>query len=204
MNDFWSRLEEVRARNDVLEHPFYVRWTRGELSREELAIYAGEYRHAVVAIADVAGKAAAPGDADLRRHAQEERAHVELWDRFAEAVGADIRRAPAPETADCLAAWTSGADLFDRLVTLYAIESAQPAIAQVKREGLVGFYGVEPGQATSYFDLHAELDHEHAAESRKRIDAHLESADQNRLVARAEATLRGYWRLLDGVVREAA
>jgi pyrroloquinoline quinone (PQQ) biosynthesis protein C len=28
----------------VLEHPFYERWVAGELSAEDLARYAGEYR----------------------------------------------------------------------------------------------------------------------------------------------------------------
>src|SRR6185503_7856888 len=58
VQDFWSRLEEVRARWNVLEHPFYQRWSAGELSRDELARYAGEYRHAVVALADAAAGAA--------------------------------------------------------------------------------------------------------------------------------------------------
>ena len=48
--DFWSRLEDVRSRHDVLEHSFYQRWSRGELTRDELAVYAGEYHHAVVAV----------------------------------------------------------------------------------------------------------------------------------------------------------
>src|SRR5689334_14241095 len=123
MIEFWTRLDEVRAAADVLEHPFYVRWTKGELTRDELATYAGEYRHAVVALADAADRAAAAGaDEELARHALEERSHVELWDRFAEAVGADVDRDPAPETAACADSWTRGGDLLDHLVTLYVIE----------------------------------------------------------------------------------
>src|SRR2546421_381461 len=56
-----ERLDAVRARWNVLDHPFYLRWERGELERSELAFYAGEYRHAVVALAD-----AAAADAVLR------------------------------------------------------------------------------------------------------------------------------------------
>ena len=29
----WERIEESRARHNVLEHPFYVRWSAGELER---------------------------------------------------------------------------------------------------------------------------------------------------------------------------
>ncbi len=202
MTDFWSRLDEVRAANDVLEHPFYVRWTKGELSRDELATYAGEYRHAVVAIADATERAAEhDASAELRRHADEERSHVELWDRFADAVGAEAQGDPSPETAGCVAAWTAGDDVLDHLVALYAIEAAQPAIADVKRDGLTRLYGIEPGSATSYFDVHAELDREHAAEGRELISTRLDGADAGALIDRAEAALRGYWHLLDGVER---
>ena len=49
-----DRLDAARRRWNVLEHPFYRRWECGELSRDELTAYAGEYRHAVVALADAA------------------------------------------------------------------------------------------------------------------------------------------------------
>jgi pyrroloquinoline-quinone synthase len=46
-----AAIDAARERWNVLEHPFYVRWERGELTRDELARYAGEYRHAVLALA---------------------------------------------------------------------------------------------------------------------------------------------------------
>src|ERR671926_11695 len=52
-----ARIDEARQRWDVLKHPFYERWERGELGRDELAFYAGEYRHAVVALARAAAAA---------------------------------------------------------------------------------------------------------------------------------------------------
>ena len=47
----FERLADVQERWNVLRHPFYTRWERGGLSTNELAYYAGEYRHAVVALA---------------------------------------------------------------------------------------------------------------------------------------------------------
>ena len=86
-----ARLDEARASIDVLEHPFYQRWNAGELSGEELALYAGEYRRAVLALAEASELAAREAPAhlreDLRRHAEEEASHVALWDAFAEAAG---------------------------------------------------------------------------------------------------------------------
>jgi pyrroloquinoline-quinone synthase len=202
--DLWSRLADVHSRWNVLDHPFYVRWSRGELTAGELALYAGQYRHAVVALAQAADGAAhaADGSADLTAHAGEEAAHVALWDEFARATGSDGVQPACPETAECADAWAGdGRDLLGHLVALYAIESAQPAISRVKSDGLREHYGFEPGPATAYFDLHAERDVEHAAEGRALIAERLDGADQDALVAEAERVLRANWTLLDGVER---
>jgi pyrroloquinoline-quinone synthase len=201
---FFDRLEAIRERWNVLDHSFYTRWSAGELTREELATYAGEYRHAVVALADglAAAASSAPDPAtraQLEEHAGEEAAHVELWDRFAGAVGGDTRREPLPETAACVDAWTAGDDVLGRLVVAYAVESGQPAISRTKLEGLARHYGMDEGPATEYFLLHAERDEEHAAQSRALIEAELPRADEERLLELAEGALRGNWRLLDGV-----
>jgi pyrroloquinoline-quinone synthase len=204
--DHFAELEAVRARWDVLRHPFYLRWSAGELSREELARYSGQYRHAVLAIARASARAAdAAGPAEregLRRHAAEEAAHVELWDGFVAAVGGE-RDAPAePQTARCAATWAGDGErsLLATLVTLHAVESTQPAISQTKREGLVERYGFAPGSpATAYFDLHSELDVQHAAAARALIEPRLADADGAALLAAAEDALRANWELLDGV-----
>ena len=52
--DVWERIEQARERWNVLEHPFYQRWSAGELTADELADYSGQYRRAVEAIAAVA------------------------------------------------------------------------------------------------------------------------------------------------------
>lgn len=202
-NDVWQRIEQARARWNVLEHPFYQRWSAGELSREELAAYSGQYRHATVAVAElsaaVAESAPEAERAELRRHAEEEDAHVALWDGFVEAVGGDVAAAPTPETERCIATWTAGDDRLAQLVRLYAIESGQPAISETKRLGLGEHYGIGDGPGNEYFRVHEKADVEHAAEGRSLIEAHLADADPDALVAAAEAAFEANWRLLDGV-----
>lgn len=201
--DLWSRLADVHRRWDVLEHPFSQRWSRGELSAAELSRYAGQYRHAVVALAQAAdGAARASADAALAAHAGEEAAHIALWDAFAEAAGSDGRAEPEPETVACADAWAGeGRDLLGHLVALYAIESAQPAIARGKADGLREHYGFDGGPGTAYFELHAMRDAEHAAEARAMIAERLHGADEDALVSEAERVLRANWTLLDGVER---
>ncbi len=202
-NDVWQRIEQARERWNVLEHPFYQRWSAGELSREELAAYSGQYRHATVAVARlsaaVADSAPAAERAELRRHAEEEEAHVALWDGFVGAVGGEVAAAPTVETRECVEAWTAGDDRLCQLVRLYAIESGQPAISRTKHEGLAEHYGVGDGPGNEYFRVHESTDVEHAAEGRSLIEAHLAGADPDALVAAAESAFEANWRLLDGV-----
>ncbi|MDX6510937.1 MAG: pyrroloquinoline-quinone synthase [Gaiellaceae bacterium] len=192
--ELFERIDAARERWNVLRHPFYVRWEQGDLSRDELAHYAGEYRHAVVALA---ASAAASGDA---KHAQEEADHVGLWDDFASALDAPLDRAPAEETHTCAEAW-SREDRLEALAVLYAIESSQPAIAETKLRGLLDRYAFEEGPATEYFALHAYRDVEHAAEAREALEAAATSADTEHLASVAERALRANWTLLDGVER---
>jgi pyrroloquinoline-quinone synthase len=199
----WDRIEESRARHNVLEHPFYVRWSAGELSREELARYSGQYRHATEALARLCGQAAeaAPPEhrAEIEVHATDEEAHVGLWDDFVEAAGGEIGAEPTPETADCVTAWTTPDGYLAQLARMYAIESGQPEIARVKREGLASFYGIDGGAGSEYFRIHEDSDHAHAEESRRLIEEAMTPKDEDALVAAAESAFEANWRLLDGV-----
>jgi pyrroloquinoline-quinone synthase len=192
-----DRLDAARRRWNVLEHPFYRRWECGELSRDELTAYAGEYRHAVVALADAAETAAPLGSPE---HSAEERSHVELWDDFAAAVDAEPGPARLDGTNKCVTAWTGARDPVEALGILYAIEAGQPDVSRTKLAGLVEHYGFEPeSPASAYFTVHAERDHEHAAGSRELLERHARPEDADRVVDAAERALIGNWALLDGV-----
>ena len=197
----FDRIENGRQRWDVLQHPFYQRWSDGELTPEELARYSGQYRHAVEAIATMSADVAEslPERVELRRHAAEELGHVRLWDGCVGAVDGDVDAEPTAETADCVTNWTADGDSLETLARLYAVEVAQPAISRTKREGLLERYGFEDGSGTAYFKVHEGRDVEHAAEVRELVEELAGDADADRIVAAAERAYEANWRLLDGV-----
>ena len=206
--DVLMRLDEARATTNVLEHRFYERWSAGALDSAELSLYADQYRHAVLALAQASARAAElAGDEHrdaLRRHAAEEAEHVALWDQFAagararadragdrSAVGSASSGVEAAASGDdnaagaleptrlCATAWTQGEDLLEHLAVLYAIEASQPQIAATKLKGLVEHYGYRPeGPAVEYFRLHERLDVEHARQASQLIETLLTHCDE--------------------------
>ena len=107
MSDFFSALDSRIARYNLLEHPFYQAWSKGELTRDELRAYASEYWHHVSAFPTyLSALHARLGDGTLRRTvlanlADEEglpggRPHSDLWMDFAAGMGAEPVRKPRP------------------------------------------------------------------------------------------------------------
>jgi pyrroloquinoline-quinone synthase len=165
-------VDGIVAPRRLLDHPFYVRWSRGELSRDELRAYAAQYRHFEAHLPSVLERAAhASDDAGLRdaalRNLADEtavgRAHLELFDGFLSALDA-TEEAPTPATALLL-------DTYDRqlsasaargLAAVLAYEWQSAEVARSKAAGLREHYGLDGG-AVEFWDVHAGVDGDHAA-----------------------------------------
>jgi pyrroloquinoline-quinone synthase len=220
---FWSRFEERVAPFNLLQHPFYQAWSKGELTREDLREYAAEYWHHVSAFPTyLSALHSRLPDGEMRREVlrnltEEEgvdvataRPHSDLWMDFAAGMGATrdevVGRAVEPEMTALMATFRElmqEEKASSAMAALYAYESKVPAIAATKAQGLAEHYGTE-GAAARYFSLHQTADVAHASVWRELIDKELAvspDAEEAALSA-GERAAKALWVALDGVERK--
>lgn len=209
------RLDESTAPHRLLEHPFYRAWADGSLTRTDLAFYASQYWNQVEAFPRYLGTLAgrlpeSRARTSVLENLADERDgdHPGLWLRFAESVGADratVAATPAEEeTLACIEAFETAAREASPLFALgmiYGYESQTPDVCETKIAGLRDLYGID-GAGLEYFELHGDLDVEHADELAAAIyDLATSEDDLREAEAGAAAGARAINGLLDGVAR---
>jgi pyrroloquinoline-quinone synthase len=198
---------------ELLSHPFYQRWQAGQLGQDELADYAVQYRCFEAALPAVltavahqfrAQGATAPADAVQGNLADElgrPEPHLDLFDRFADAVGSTGAAAAGP-AADALVATyfdLAGEGPISALAGLAAYETQASAIASSKAEGLRRWYELDT-TGTAFWDVHATMDADHAQWATDALDQ--AGADPVQVERAARRAADAWWTLLDE--REAA
>ena len=160
-----STLDPQIASRSLLKHPFYVAWSKGELTLGDLRVYAKEYFHLVNHIPGIVARVAdrvtdAQLKAKIEENRMEEQEHVELWKRFAKSLGISeselVAYTPAQKVVDAVQSLETLAEqgMEEGIVGMYAMEAELPAIAATKKEGLCKFYGLDSEDAQIYFDEH--------------------------------------------------
>ena len=217
---FFLALDGRLDRYNLLQHPFYQAWSKGELTHEDLREYASEYWHHVSAFpAYLSALHSSLPDGKLRRVvlgnlADEEGMedgcpHSDLWMDFAKGMGAeetDVRsRQIASETHALLEHFRVAMQgpPASALAALYAYESRVPGIARTKAEGLERHYGANAA-VRRYFTVHTTADVHHAQVWRDALAAELAAhpEETEAALAAGEAAARALWTALDGVERE--
>lgn len=202
------------ASRRLLDHPFYVQWSKGELSKAGLRKYAEQYYHWVLAFPTfLSATHANCEDFDMRQTivdnlADEELGpsnHPELWLRFCDALEVNrdaVKSAELlPETRQAIASFRAicrDSPSVAGLAAIYAYESQQPDVMGFKREGLATFYGVTDGH--DYFEVHERLDVDHTAQEREQV-RRLAGGKEQEVIEAVRAGLDATYTLLDGVHR---
>jgi len=220
MNAYLDSIDAQIAARHLLTHPFYLGWTRGELSRETLADYACQYYQHVAAFPTYLSAVHSRCEDQLTRRQllanliDEEAGepnHPQLWRNFAAALGVspnDLDKAETwPETAELIATFRSvcrEGDIAEGLAALYAYESQIPAVSESKIDGLVRHYQFNDPESYRYFSVHIEADKEHAATERALLEQNITVRNAPAMSAAAERVLSALWELLSGVCRRHA
>ena len=220
MNQYLDQIDDDIANKHLLKHPFYLAWTRGELSKAALTDYARQYYHHVAAFPRYLSAVHANCDDQATRkqllnNLVDEEAgspnHPELWKKFANGLGVeDIDLAQTekqPETKQLIGTFRAvcgQGSTAEGLGALYAYESQIPAICESKIDGLKKHYGFTKPEHYEYFTVHIEADREHSATEREMLSRHVDNRNFESVIASANRVLDALWEMLSGVCRRHA
>lgn len=210
-----QELKAIIDERHLLKHPFYKAWSEGQLSKDTLRSYAGQYFRQVSSfprfLSSVhshcpeisARKVLLQNLVDEEIHGTD---HPELWMQFAEGLGATrhevLNETELPETAAMVNKFEELAsrDWKDGLCALFAYEAQVPAVSKSKVEGLEKFYGVSDERTLEFFKAHMKYDVEHSDAVAALIDAHAEPEAAKKATREAADAL---WGFLDGMAKSA-
>ncbi|MDD5362639.1 MAG: iron-containing redox enzyme family protein [Ignavibacteria bacterium] len=137
----------------LLDHPFYQKWSKGEITEHQLADYAHSYYDFVSMMPNYWAKiieSLGVADKISLNVIKEEDEHVKLWEDFMRKYKCAIFTG-----MDDLNEAFSSMNPSELLGAIHAFEIQQPEVAKSKIEGLKKYYGFKEGE-TEYFDEHLD------------------------------------------------
>ncbi|HEV3100324.1 MAG TPA: CADD family putative folate metabolism protein [Candidatus Udaeobacter sp.] len=220
MNQYLDKIDNDIAEKHLLKHPFYLAWTRGELSKQALTDYARQYYHHVAAFPTYLSAVHAQCDDQATRKQMltnlideeaESPNHPELWKKFAQGLGINdidlARTEKQPETKKLIETFRlvcGQGSTAEGLGALYAYESQIPSICESKIDGLKKHYGFTKSEHYEYFTVHIEADREHSAAERDLLRRYLDDRNFESVKVSVRRVLDALWEMLSGVCRRHA
>ena len=220
MKQYLEEIDNDIAEKHLLKHPFYLAWTRGELSKDALTDYAQQYYHHVAAFPTYLSAVHAHCDHQATRkqllnNLIDEEAgspnHPELWKKFMDGLGVEdahlAQTEKQPETKTLINTFRSVCgqrSTAEGLAALYAYESQIPSICESKIDGLKKHYGFTKPEHYEYFTVHIEADREHSAAERELLSRHLDACNFESVKVSVNRVLDALWDMLSGVCRRHA
>jgi len=205
-------LNEKIAAKHLLKHPFYVAWSAGQLSLEDLRHYSRQYFAHVRAFpaylsemhcrcADLKSRQVIA--ANLADEEATSPTHPELWLDFAEGLGVApetvLNATVGARTNALVETFRSVARMDTGLAVagLYCYEKQIPAVSAAKISGLESNYGVSEASTILYFKVHETADVEHAAQWESLLMRH--EIDKDEAAQVADEVLDALWGSLDEI-----
>ena len=222
---FKQKIVDTINAKHLLKHPFYVAWTEGKLTKEQLRHYAEQYFYNVLAEPTYLSAVhfntphfsteSNCGDISVRQEVLQnlideehgETNHPALWKAFAFALGANdesLTNAKALPNTDKLVSTFRDICLnrpfYAGLAALHAFESQVPEVARVKIEGLAKFYGMTNPDDYKFFSVHEKADVHHSQAEWSIIERYADTPEkQEEVLAATREACDALWGFLDGV-----
>ncbi len=220
-----QEINAIISAKHLLKHPFYVAWTDGKLTKEQLRHYAEQYFYNVLAEPTYLSAVhfntphvhseSNSGDISVRQEVlknliDEERGdnnHPALWKKFAFALGANDKSlanaAALPNTEKLVSTFRDiclNRPFYAGLAALHAFESQVPDVAAVKIDGLAKFYGMKNPTDYEFFTVHQKADVYHSQAEWALIERFADTEEkQNEVLAATKEACDALWGFLDGI-----
>lgn len=220
-----QKINAIIGARSLLKHPFYVAWTEGKLSKEQLRYYAEQYFHNVLAEPTYLSAVhfntphmhseTDSGNISVRQEVLQnlideehgEKNHPALWKAFAFALGSNdksLANATAlPDTQNLVETFRDiclNQPFYAGLAALHAFESQVPEIAAVKIDGLAKFYGMHNPNDYEFFTVHQKADVYHSQTEWALIERFADTPEkQEEVLAATQKACDALWGFLDGI-----
>jgi pyrroloquinoline-quinone synthase len=173
MKELVKMIDSEIDKRSVLKHPFYQKWSQGELTLDHLQGYSKEYSRLVKSIPQMVRNIAdraidKQSCSSIKQSEREEYEHIEPWFKFAFKLGVPKAFLDTYEgTVETNRAVSklqriSEKSFEEGISSMYAYEMELPKISRSKLDGLKHFYNLTHTDATEYFRIHEVTDVRHA------------------------------------------
>ncbi|MEK6735434.1 MAG: CADD family putative folate metabolism protein [Pseudomonadota bacterium] len=220
-----QKINIIIEAKSLLKHPFYVAWTEGKLTKDQLKYYAEQYFYNVLAEPTYLSAVhfntphihseVNSGDISVRQEVLKnlideehgDKNHPALWKTFAFALGSNdksLANAKAlPNTEKLVSTFRNiclNRPFYAGLAALHAFESQVPEIAAVKIDGLAKFYGMNDAKDYEFFTVHQKADVYHSQAEWALIERFADTAEkQEEVLAATKEACDALWGFLDGI-----
>jgi pyrroloquinoline-quinone synthase len=223
IRSFWTAVEERIKKYDLLTHPFYLAWSKGQLTKDDLQMYAKQYYKHVEAFPEYLEsleKRLPEGSLQttIKENREDElgsksangQSHSDMWLDFAEGMEENRESAknfdPIPEVKQLISQFRNVSEQgmpIEALAAFYAYESQVPHIADEKGKWLKDLYGAD-AKTCRYFSVHSVADIEHTNVWHQLIDQEISGEPEKAQLAldSVESTAQSLWKVLDGIEKQ--
>lgn len=144
----------MELKHRLLDHPFYQAWTKGEVTKDQLAKYHKSYSEFIELMPQYwhkINKAFNQNSAEAYSVVEDETSHIELWEKWSHKLP---KIKDYPQMSELIGTMNTMTPS-ELLGAIQAFETQQPEVATTKKAGLLEFYGFNESDVT-YFNEHIE------------------------------------------------